>query len=114
MSTSPAQRLFTNPDNVWRELIRESFAAKPIDDFSKAHINNPDSNVWDAFKISMHSGFTVEVNESIYWYYLEVLPPIFQIGNHFGFAEGHEYVVHFWSVGSSYFCRRSDILNPCR
>lgn len=114
--TAPAQRITI--ESVWNEIIRNDFAARPIDDFSRAEISNTDSNVWDAFAQSMRSGFTVTINKSIYWNYLEALPPIFQIGKHFGFAEGYENVVHFWFVGDEetgqYFCRCSDILNPYR
>ena len=81
------------------------------------------ANDWEDFIQVMHSGETLEVDEGIFYYFLEVLPPVwmYQIIKgqkyRFGFAEGEENIVGFWSVksltanGLLYFCRDTGILN---
>jgi hypothetical protein len=46
------------------------------------------------------------IDEETYWYFLEVLPPKFQRGNLFAFAEGAESLRVFWQTGGAYFCRQ--------
>lgn len=48
----------------------------------------------------------VEVTEEQYYYWLEVLPPHFQCGSHFCFAEGAEAFRLFWKERDGrFFCR---------
>lgn len=79
---------------------------------------------WQRFVEAMHSGEEVEIDEEMYYYWLEVLPPVFMnrilpfpdpqhpMRYDFGFAEGAEKVTVFWHGGGRYFCRRTDIMNP--
>ncbi len=83
-----------------------------------------ESNLWNEAIEGMNSGEPVEVDEEFYWYFLEVLPPIFmnkyleEIKRRvdFGFAEGYEKVRAFWKEGSGenvrYFCQRLNLMNP--
>lgn len=66
-----------------------------------------------------HSGRTIEIDEEMFFYWLEVLPPKFmnkikEIDGvrryvSFGFAEGREPIVYFWRENGRFFCKRSDI-----
>jgi hypothetical protein len=73
---------------------------------------------WEQFISAMHSGQEVEINEGMYYYWLEVLPPIFMWKvfdgkkYEFGFAEGAEPVTVFWRKDDRFFCRRTEIMNP--
>ena len=46
-------------------------------------------------------GRIAEVTEEQYFYWLEVLPPHFQSGSFFAFAEGAEAIRLFWQDGNS-------------
>ena len=46
------------------------------------------------------------IDEDTFWYFLEVLPPKYQRGSLFAFAEGAEALRIFWRKGDSYFCRQ--------
>lgn len=46
------------------------------------------------------------IDEETYWYFLEVLPPKYQRGSLFAFAEGAEPLRLFWQRGEDYFCRQ--------
>ena len=87
------------------------------------------ANDWPEFIQAMHSGDTLEVDHEIFYYFLEVLPPIFMSKTvkgqfySFGFAEGEETIVGFYKVkslfdkvhppeGMRYFCRDLGIMNP--
>ena len=79
---------------------------------------------WDEFIKAMHSGEEVEIDSAMYYYWLEVLPPIFMgralpwpdpkhpKSYDFGFAEGLEPITVFWTGGDKFFCRRTNIMNP--
>lgn len=83
-----------------------------------------DKGGWDAFIAAMHSGNMVEIDDEMYDYWLEALPPIFMNRSipwpnpkqptryDFGFAEGAEPITVFWSVGERRFCQRTNIMNP--
>jgi hypothetical protein len=84
------------------------------------------AGTWDAFIKAMHSGEEVEIDEEMYYYWLEVLPPVFMgrtlgfpdpqhpMRYDFGFAEGAEPITVFWRNPdrTRFFCRRTAILNP--
>ena len=53
-------------------------------------------------------GRIAEVDADAYWWYLEVLPPVWTDGDAFCFAEGMEPLRVFWRRGSQYFCRQLD------
>lgn len=67
----------------------------------------PDGEEWTAHvqRISV-SGRIAEVTEEDYFYWLEVLPPKFQRGSVFAFAEGAEALRLFWKNGKQYLCRQ--------
>jgi hypothetical protein len=67
----------------------------------------PDGEDWPALiaRISI-PGQIAAINEEGFWYFLEVLPPKYQRGNLFAFAEGAEALRLFWQKGDSYFCRQ--------
>ena len=73
---------------------------------------------WSRFIEAMHSGEEVEIDEEMYYYWLEVLPPVFMWKvidgkkYEFGFAEGAEPVTVFWRKDGRFFCRRTEIMNP--
>lgn len=75
------------------------------------------------FVEAMRSGTPVRIDEEVYWYWLEALPPIYmgreatlpdgrKVRAAFGFAEGREHVVAFWKEGGGYWCCRTDEMNP--
>ena len=79
---------------------------------------------WADTITAMHSGETIEVTEDVYWYFLEVLPPV-HMGYRatlndgtiqracFGFAEGWEPVTAFWeNPRGRFFCQRTKEMNP--
>jgi hypothetical protein len=74
---------------------------------------------WSRFIEAMHSGEEVEIDEEMYYYWLEALPPVFMYKvidgkkYEFGFAEGAEPVTVFWRKDGRFFCRRTGIMNPC-
>jgi hypothetical protein len=90
---------------------------------SKVHrYDDFDPAGWGEFIQAMHSGERFEVDEEMYFYWLEVLPPAWmnrtvtvggeEIRSHFGFAEGYDKVTAFWTKDGRYFGQRTDIMNP--
>ena len=74
------------------------------------------------------TGRLVEVDEELWMYFLEVLPPVHmhyratlpdgvRIEASFGFAEGYEPVTSFWRghglEKGRYFCQLTREMNPC-
>lgn len=70
-------------------------------------VPRPANEEWKALidRISMPATIA-ETDEETYWYFLEVLPPKYQRGNLFAFAEGAEALRLFWQKGERYFCRQ--------
>ena len=77
---------------------------------------------WKSFIAAMGSGKFIEIDEEMYWYWLEVLPPVnmnktieiggFEIATNFGFAEGYEKITYFWKTKTGkFFCRQSNQMN---
>jgi hypothetical protein len=66
---------------------------------------------WNALieRISI-PGHLAEIAEETYWYFLEVLPPKYQCGPLFAFAEGAEplriFFANGFAKGSLFFCRQ--------
>lgn len=85
-----------------------------------------DSETWQAFLQAMHSGDEIEIDEAMFQYWLDLLPPVFMnrmlpypdpqhpMRYDFGFAEGREPITLFYSNPDKtrFFCRRSPYLNP--
>lgn len=71
-----------------------------------------------AFHTARDQGGIVEVDEELFFYYLEILPPVFMYRTlyvagslrriSFGFAEGAERITAFWEEGNRYFCTLTD------
>jgi hypothetical protein len=51
-------------------------------------------------------GVTVEVDESMYFEYLDLLPPRYINGNLFAFGEGAGNFILFWMVARRYFAHQ--------
>ena len=76
---------------------------------------------WHEFINAMQSRETFEVDEEMFYYWLEVLPPVYmgefqqidgdEVKCSFGFAEGRDYVTDFWSCGGRYFGKLSNRIN---
>lgn len=82
---------------------------------------SPDA--WAEFIKIMRSGEVFECDEEMFYYWLEVLPPVYMgrrvelpsgriVKASFGFAEGREQVVAFWQEGERYFGCRTNLINP--
>ena len=82
--------------------------------------------VWEAFIKAMRSGEKVEIDEEMYFHWLEVLPPVWMNRTvtidglrrrcKFGFAEGAEHIIAFYTEadkrkGQRYFCQRTNEIN---
>ncbi len=77
---------------------------------------------WAEFLTARDTGKRVEISKAIYWYFLEVLPPVTwnqtyvldgqEIHSQFGFAEGTEEVTAYWREGKRYFCQKTGTMNP--
>jgi hypothetical protein len=81
-------------------------------------VERPDGEEWKAMiaRISV-TGTIAEIDAETYWYFLEVLPPKYQRGGFFAFAEGAEALRLFWQKGDRYFCRQltwDETTNFCR
>ena len=88
-------------------------------------VPRPAGEDWKAMSARIHvTGTIAEIDKEAYWYFLEVLPPKYQNGGFFAFAEGAESLKLFWSVGAKFyvrpftwdetqeFCRLARIPNP--
>jgi hypothetical protein len=70
-------------------------------------IPRPENEEWSALvaRISL-PGVIAEIDEETYDYFLDVLPPKYQRGGLFAFAEGAESLRLFWYRGGRYSCRQ--------
>ena len=80
---------------------------------------------WLDFIEAMHSGERFEVDEENWYYWLEVLPPVFMAEDidyfpgregqptrvSFGFAEGSEPITVFWKENGRYYGQRTNRIN---
>ena len=76
---------------------------------------------WHEFIEKMQSGEVFEVDEEMFYYWLEVLPPVYMgktveiegvpIRCSFGFAEGTEQITDFWCKDGRFFGKRSNRIN---
>jgi hypothetical protein len=78
---------------------------------------------WRLLHEAWHRGDRLEISHDLYWYYLEVLPPIYmrranvhlvsddRIVADFGFAEGTERITAFWTMGGRYFLQQTWEMN---
>lgn len=61
---------------------------------------------WTDMTSRFSSGERVEVTESEYWYFLEVLPPLRMSGSSFLFAEGDMTPIRFERQGERYWAEQ--------
>ena len=76
---------------------------------------------WKEFIEAFNSGRSVEIDEGMFMYWLEILPPVYMFEEveiegknrlcSFGFAEGREHIKDFWKENGKYFCKRSERSN---
>ena len=70
-------------------------------------VPRPPDEDWAALMSRIaQAGVACAIDEETYWYFLEVLPPKYQRGSLFAFAEGAEAFRIFWQTGDAYFCRQ--------
>lgn len=88
---------------------------------------------WKETMTAIRSGERVEITENVFYYFLEVLPPVVferavdfvpgregeKVHVNFGFAEGIEPIVLFWrdkngKGGEMFSCQRSNRVNTNR
>lgn len=70
-------------------------------------VPRPDGEDWKAMIDRMRvPGRIAEIDAATFRYFLEVLPPKYQCGNLFAFAEGAEPLLLFWRRGREHFCRQ--------
>src|SRR6266568_2380404 len=88
-----------NTPNLLRKFVAEVQRADVL--------ARPEAEEWSALiaRISI-PGQSAAIDGETYWYFLEVLPPKYQRGNLFAFAEGAEALRIFWQKGDAYFCRQ--------
>lgn len=69
-------------------------------------VPRPEGEEWSAMipRISV-TGTIAAIDQETYWYFLEVLPPKYQNGGLFAFAEGAEELKLFWSREEKYYVR---------
>lgn len=61
---------------------------------------------WDYMIKEIHSGKLTEVSESVYYYFLEVLPPIRMFDYGFYFREGLGDILRFTQQGNKFYCKK--------
>jgi hypothetical protein len=81
-------------------------------------IPRPEREDWSALIARIATpGKIAAIDEETFWYFLEVLPPKYQTGGLFAFAEGAEALRLFWRKGERYFCRQltwDETMDFCR
>lgn len=92
--------------------------------YADCHANQ---DKWHLFIQALNSGEKVEMDERLWYYFLEVLPPIFmgeeidyfpghegtptKVKSSFGFAEGCEPIKVFWREDGRFYGQRSKKIN---
>src|SRR5437867_2732935 len=70
-------------------------------------VPKPEGETWKAMIDRIQeTGRIHEVDEETYHWFLECLPPKYQSGRFFAFAEGAEELRLFWRLRHHYFCRQ--------
>ena len=88
-----------NPVTTLSEFVAQMHQAEIVP--------RPDDEDWPALitRIGI-PGQIAAIDEEAFWYFLEVLPPKYQRGSFFAFAEGAEALRIFWQKADAYFCRQ--------
>lgn len=82
---------------------------------------------WKEFIKALDNREVIEIDEKMFFYWLEVLPPVYMNEKQdieidgvvfnklcsFGFCEGMDYIIDFWDNGkdASKFCKKSNRMN---
>ncbi len=81
-------------------------------------VPRPPNEEWSAMiERTREPEHVCEINEETYDWFLECLPPKYQNGGLFAFAEGSEAIRLFWQIRDSFFCRqltRTETVEFCR
>lgn len=75
-----------------------------------------DLNNWPHFLKARASKMKIRIDKDMYYYWLDVLPPVHQEADFFTQAEGIEYIIRFWKETRNnrkthYYCQRTDVIN---
>ncbi len=81
-------------------------------DLQRTTYNDSKPEEWKALIVAMNSGKKVLINESVYYYFLEVLPPVQMFKGGFYFAEGAESLKRFSRTVEGYQVKQLNIINP--
>lgn len=68
-------------------------------DFRQVKYGDGNAEGWSAMIAAMNSGEETQIHDSIYWYFLEVLPPKWHNHGGFVFAEGADPPTLFSGLG---------------
>ncbi len=72
-----------------------------------AVVPRPPDEEWSAMiERTREPGRVCEIDMETYDWFLECLPPKYQNGGLFGFAEGAEAIRLFWQIRDTFFCRQ--------
>ncbi len=66
----------------------------------------PDEDWGEMIRRTRDPGRVCEIDEETYDWFLECLPPKYQNGGLFAFAEGAEAIRLFWQIRDTFFCRQ--------
>ena len=87
----------TSIEDLLNRLTTTDTAAEPI----------KDGESWPQTIERIHAApGGAEIDEKTWWYFLDVLPPRFQYGSFFAFADGCEPWTLFWKRDREFFARR--------
>jgi len=75
-------------------------------DISNMDYDDHTTAEWAKFLEAYYTYDLVRVHSSVWWYFLEVLPPRWISGRAFIFAEGADEPVLFFKDGSGHYCKR--------
>lgn len=82
------------------------------------------ANDFASFISANDRGERAEIDEEMFYYFLEVLPPVYMrrtvklpdgrsVRAEFGFAEGAEMITAFWKEGTKFYAQRTEEMNRC-
>lgn len=81
-------------------------------DLQSTTYNNYKPGEWKELIKAMDSGKRVLISESVYYYFLEVLPPVWMFKGGFYFAEGAEMLKRFAQSADGYTVQQINKINP--
>lgn len=82
---------------------------------------------WKEFIKEKASGRTLQIDEAMFSYWLEILPPVYMgelkqidilnngivenVQCSFGFVEGYDYITDFWRRNGQFYCKQSNVFH---